>query len=269
MPTLVDRLVQSALAQILGEQLDPTFSEHSYAYRPGKSALLACEGLEHKMQQPGTSWVLDADIADCFDSIDHHAVQALLHQRGLWQHQTARYLRQYLRSTVHPSPAHGLHGPSSLVRGLPQGSPLSPLLCNLVLDTLDQALQIHGLHFVRYADDFVVLSPDQASANQVQTLVQTTLAPLGLQLNASKTHIRLCAEGFDFLGHHFSSTAETNSPEPSPATTDPTTNQGDEDPSEDDTPNDPLLRTLYLLEPNTTLDRDSHQLMVLTPGQDP
>jgi len=268
-PTLIDRLVQSALAQILGEQLDPTFSEHSHAYRQGKSALLACESLQNKLQQPGTSWVLDADIADCFDSIDHHAVQDLLRQRGLWQHQIARHLRQYLRSTIHPAPAHGLQGPSSLARGLPQGSPLSPLLCNLVLDTLDQVLQAHNLHFVRYADDFVVLAPDQATAEQAKTLVQTTLAPLGLQLNASKTHIRPCAEGFDFLGQHFSPTAETNSPEPSPSDTEPNTNQGNKDPNEDDTPNDPLLRTLYLLEPNTTLDRDSHQLMVLAPGQDP
>lgn len=268
-PKLIDRLVQSALAHILGEQLDPTFSEDSYAYRPGKSVLLACEKLKHKMQQPGTDWVLDADIANCFDNVDHHAIQKLLHQRGLWQHQTAQHLRQYLRSTVHPLPAHGLHGSSSLMRGLPQGSPLSPLLCNLVLDNLDQALQTHGLHFVRYADDFVVLAPDQASAEQAQTLVQNTLAPLGLQLNAGKTRIHSCAEGFDFLGQHFASIEPTDSPETSPSNTEPNTNHDDKDLKDEDTPNDPLLRTLYLLEPHTTLDRDSHQLMVLAPGQDP
>jgi CRISP-associated protein Cas1 len=269
-PALTDRLIHSALAQILGEQIDPTFSEHSHAYRPGKSVLLACESLQHKLQQPGTGWVLDADIADCFDQIDHYAVQTLLHQRGLWQNQTAQHLRQYLRSTIAPAPAYGLHGSSSLVRGLPQGSPLSPLLCNLVLDTLDQALQVHDLHFVRYADDFVVLTPDQATAEHVQALVQTTLAPLGLQLNASKTHIRPSAQGFDFLGQHFCTAPEpipteavTSEAKPNPD------NATDSTPHEDDSPNDPLLRTLYLLEPNTTLDRDSHQLMVLAPGQDP
>ena len=289
-PCLTDRLVQSALAQILSKQLDSSFSEHSYAYRPGKSVLLACESLRYKMLQPGTDWVLDCDIADCFDSINHHALQLLLKERGIWTNQTAWHLRQLLRSTVHPAPAHGFDGPGSLVRGLPQGSPLSPLLCNLVLDTLDRALSTNGLHFIRYADDFVVLVADHAAAQQAQTLTQNTLGPLGLRLNPEKTHIHPCTQGFDFLGQHFTSSPqsinalateavaipETGPEEDStpPNTAAPDSPDAPEPPdtpasTTEETPNDPLLRTLYLLEPNTTLDRDSHQIMVLAPGQDP
>lgn len=275
-PPLIDRLVQSALAHHLSEHLDPGFSDHSYAYRPDRGVQQACETLQSQLDQTGTAWVLDADIRNCFDQIDHHALQTLLAQRGLWQHQTARHLRQYLRSQIHPAPHLGLHGPSSLVRGLPQGSPLSPLLCNVVLDMLDQTLEAHHLHFVRYADDFVVLAADEAAITQARALVQTTLAPLGLELHPDKTRTHPSAQGFDFLGQHFAPTAPTTPTAQTAAkhhNSQPDPTEPDEDnppdPSEEDAQNDPLLRTLYLLEPHTTLDRDSHQLLVLAPGQDP
>jgi RNA-directed DNA polymerase len=114
-PPLVDRLVHSALAHRLSNQLDARFSAHSYAYRPGTGVLQACESLRTKMDLADTGWVLDADILDCFDLIDHHAVVAQLNKHGLWQNQTAWHLRQYLRSSVNSAPNLGLHGPSCLV----------------------------------------------------------------------------------------------------------------------------------------------------------
>lgn len=288
-PPLQDRLVQSALAQQLSERLDPGFSDHSFAYRPDRGVQQACEALQTLLDQADCAWVLDADIRNCFEQIDHFALQALLSQRGLWQHQTAWHLRQYLRSQVRPALQLGLHGPSCLARGLPQGSPLSPLLCNVVLDVLDHTLEAHGLHFVRYADDFVVLAPDESAITQACALVQATLAPLGLELHPDKTRIHPSAQGFDFLGQHFAPTPHSSPPvkaddanayadgtekadeadhssteKASSPTADETKGSADED-----TQNDPLLRTLYLLEPHTTLDRDSHQLLVLAPGQDP
>jgi CRISPR-associated protein Cas1 len=269
-PHMLDRLVHSALAQRLSDQLDAGFSPHSYAYRPGTGVQQACESLRKHLDRNDTGWVLDADILDCFNLVDHQAVIEQLTQHGVWQNQTAWHLRQYLHSQVNPAPQLGLHGPSCLVRGLPQGSPLSPLLCNVVLNVLDQTLQTRGIHFVRYADDFVVLASDQDSITQIRELIQNTLAPLGLQLHPDKTRIQPSAQGFDFLGQHFTPPEKPQAPDtsdqPSTEAEQPPPPQA---PDKEDAQNDPLLRTLYLLEPHTTLDRESHQLLVLTPEQAP
>lgn len=273
-PSFEDRLIQSALAQHISDTLDGHFSANSHAYRPSKGVHTACESLREMMTLPHTGWLLDADISDCFDQIDHALVEGLLKQHGLWD-QHANLLQQMLRSSIRAAPALGFAAPCSLVRGLPQGSPLSPVLCNMVLHTLDAALLAQSLNFVRYADDFVVLASSESHAFEVRQLVESVLASIGLRLNDAKTHIRPCSEGFDFLGQRFGNEASAPIATAAASQSEPIHVQqtkpepAEAYPLEATAEVDPLLRTLYLLEPNTTLEREGHQLCVIAPGQDP
>ncbi|WP_127803963.1 CRISPR-associated endonuclease Cas1 [Hydrogenophaga sp. NH-16] len=281
-PQLADRVVQAALARKLSTHLDPRFHPSSFAYRPGRGAQQACALLRTHLSHTSDRFVLHADIANCFDDIDHDALIKQLALLGLWKNQTAWLLRQFLRSLLQASPSLGLQGISCLYRGLPQGSPLSPLLSNVVLDTLDRALANQKVSFVRYADDFIVVAETRAKLQSASDAATHALTRLGLALNPKKTGFLDTRESFTFLGQRFQ--LADKSPLESPATTTAPTSQmptslgqsvaGHKERNaflddEETESNDPLLRTLYLLEPNTTLDRDAHQLLVLAPGQDP
>lgn len=186
-PCVRDRVVQSALYLLLGPLLDATFDEGSFGYRPGKGVQEALRRVQ-ALHREGYTHVLDADIERFFESVPH---APLLNQ---------------LREHVDDDRVIGLialwlaQEPGG--RGLAQGSPLSPLLSNLYLDTLDRKLEGKGTRIVRFADDFVVLCRSELLARETLRHATEVLSDLGLQLNAEKTHLVDFDHGFRFLGHH-------------------------------------------------------------------
>ena len=145
-PTVLDRLIQQALHQVLSPLYEPEFSEHSYGFRPGRSAHQAVRQAQC-FQREGKRWVVDLDLAQFFDEVNHDMLMARL-GRKVKDWRILRLIRRYLRAGVL------LGGVVSItVKGTPQGGPLSPLLSNIVLDDLDKELERRGHRFCRYADD--------------------------------------------------------------------------------------------------------------------
>jgi CRISPR-associated protein Cas1 len=296
-PPLTDRVVHAALAQTIADAVDATFHDASYAYRPGRGVAHACAHVGRILLQ-GFDWLLDADIRECFDRLLHSPIVEALKARGLWHDRAAWMLRAVLRAEVEAAPRAGFDAPCCLTRGLPQGSPLSPVLSNIALDALDHGLAGAGLEFVRYADDFVVFARDEEAAHRARDVAAAALQPLGLELSPDKTAIRRCTDGFSFLGQRFgteeplaaaapvvpSAASAAAAPkqdaaardaggEPeTPAETAPAGEQAHADlPSaEQAAPSlDPLLRTLYLLDAYTTLEREGDALVVRVEGKPP
>ena len=147
-PTVTDRIIQQAIAQVLSPIYEPTFSNHSYGFRPKRSAhqaLLRASGYVKE----GKVWVVDMDLQSFFDEVNHDKLMYKL-SRTLQDKELLRLIRKYLRSGIL---IEGLS--QQREKGTPQGSPLSPLLSNIVLDTLDKELENRGHSFVRFADDCV------------------------------------------------------------------------------------------------------------------
>lgn len=188
-PCIADRVAQSAVAQALSPALEEEFEDASYGYRPGRGVADAVRRVE-ALRRQGFVWTLDADIEAYFDTIPIDR------------------LSDRLARVVTESPLLALvglwleHG-AVMGRGLPQGSPLSPLLANLYLDELDEALFRDGLRIVRYADDFVVLAKDRPDAEAAQKRAEAVLKQAGLRLNPGKTAIRGYDDSLRFLGHVF------------------------------------------------------------------
>lgn len=200
-PTVADRVVMAAAKIVLEPIFEADFRPVSFGFRPKRSAHQALEAVRQTANQ-GRMWVLDADIKACFDNIDHEALMGQV-ERRIVDRQMLKLLRSWLRAGIFEGGVV-----SDLEAGTPQGSPISPLLANIVLHVLDEAWETDGRRvgvLVRYADDLVVLCPTRARAEQAQALVEATLVPLGLWLHPDKTRIadlRHGAEGFDFLGFH-------------------------------------------------------------------
>lgn len=194
-PSVLDRVVHQAAAQVLSKRWEPRFSSRSFAYRPGRGPHDAVNCFLRETS-PSTTWVLHFDIEDFFDSVPHPVVNECL-KADLGDSRIARFMEDTLRIGVYDG---GVVRPSA--RGLAQGSPLSPLLANAVLDRLDQHLAQRGHRFVRYADDGVVLAESTDQAELLRADVQQALVPLGLQLNGRKT--RICTlDQARFLGFAF------------------------------------------------------------------
>ena len=143
---MLDRLIQQAILQVLQGRWDPTFSEHSYGFRPGRSAHQAVAQAQLYVAE-GYEWVVDIDLEKFFDRVNHDILMARVARR-ISDKRLLRLIRAYLNAGVMEN---GLVSPTD--EGVPQDGPLSPLLSNLVLDEFDRELTHRGLRFCRYADD--------------------------------------------------------------------------------------------------------------------
>jgi CRISPR-associated protein Cas1 len=195
-PTVRDRIVQTAAAIVLTPILDQEFESCSYGYRKGRSVQQAVQRIIAYREQ-GYQWVVDADIQSYFDQIDHG--QLLGELRSLVADPPVlNLITLWLESEVVEGDAH-----FRLTRGVPQGSPISPVLSNLYLDRFDEALLGAGHKLVRFADDFVVLCRSRPQAVEALELTEHTLRSLRLRLNEDKTRIVDFTRGFRYLGVQF------------------------------------------------------------------
>ena len=200
-PTVADRVVMAAAKLVLEPVFEAQFTEASYGFRPKRSAIDACEAVRVAVNQ-GREWVFEADIRDCFGTIDHDALIGQLARRVV-DRSMLKLIRAWLRMGILEC---GVTSPTGA--GTPQGSPISPLLANIALHVLDEAWQHEGRRLgtlVRYCDDFVVLSPTGHRAEQARELAAKVLERLGMRLHPEKSGI-ICLtrgrQGFDFLGFH-------------------------------------------------------------------
>ena len=298
-PTVRDRVLQTAVTGIIEPLFEAEFEDCSFAYRKGRSVEQAVNRIQC-LQRRGYQWVVDADIENFFDSIDHTLlmlqVGKLVTDTGL-----LRLIQQWLRATV-------VDGDRQFVlhKGVAQGSPIAPLLSNLYLDHLDEALLDNNLCLVRFADDFLILCKSQDRAEQALEITDKLLSQLRLELNTCKTRIVHFNQGFRFLGVQFirslafkieadepdllaclpvdsakATPASTAQPQKQPlsimalAFSEANLNAGDfpgrqvpvenrERPDQENQPVDhePLLRTLYLLQHGQVLGKESERLIV-------
>jgi RNA-directed DNA polymerase len=197
-PTVVDRFVQQAVLQVLQERWDPTFSEHSYGFRPGRSAHQAVEKAQEYIQQ-GYDWVVDIDLEKFFDRVNHDVLMSRVARR-ISDKRMLKLIRGFLNSGVMEN---GLVGPTE--EGTPQGGPLSPLLSNLLLDDLDRELERRGHRFVRYADDSNIYVKSERAGQRVMENVKRFLTrKLRLKVNESKSAVARPKDR-KFLGFSFTS----------------------------------------------------------------
>jgi len=182
-PTAIDRLIQQAVLQRLQPLWDPTFSEHSYGFRPGRSAHQAVTQAQAYVME-GYRFVVDLDLAKFFDRVNHDRLMARVATR-ISDRRALRLIRSFLTAGVLNN---GLFEDSR--QGTPQGGPLSPLLSNLVLDELDRELERRGHRFVRYADDSNVYVRSEKAGRRVMTsLTRFIEGRLKLQVNTQKSAV--------------------------------------------------------------------------------
>jgi RNA-directed DNA polymerase len=200
-PTVVDRFVQQLLLQVLQPRWDPTFSPHSYGFRPGRSAQQAVAQAQQYMAE-GYGTVVDIDLEKFFDRVNHDRLMSRIATR-VADKRALRLIRAYLNAGVME---HGLVSPTE--EGTPQGGPLSPLLSNIVLDDLDRELEQRGHRFVRYADDAnIYVKSKRAGQRVMKSLTAFIEQRLRLTVNRAKSAVALPKER-QFLGFSFTSGPE-------------------------------------------------------------
>lgn len=300
-PTIGDRVLQTAATLVLGPILDRHFEDESFAYRPGRSPRDAVARVA-ELRDAGLSCVLDADISAFFDRIPHRQLVQRL-AALLPDGSALPIVRQWLAA-----PLQTAAGELRRRQGVAQGSPLSPLLANLYLDGFDEAIAADpDWHLVRYADDFLIACRDVASAERALEAAAQWLANAGLEINFDKTRIVLFSQGVSFLGVRFDAhgqhaeepasarwllpphlrpaAADGDSglppavslpPVAAPAATPPARPATRPPPPRvrpgggvrhDDAP-PPLLRTLYLAEPGAYLRIDGGRLLAMKNGDE-
>ena len=195
-PSVLDRAIQQAIAQVLTPTCESFFSDHSYGYRPGRSARDAVRYVRQAKQR-GYRFAVNADLSKFFDRVNHDVLLRLLARR-VQDPVLLRLIGKYLRAGV------VIDGNiEATTAGVPQGGPLSPMLANVVLHELDCELERRGHKFARYADDFVILVKSRRAGERVLRSVQRFLAKqLRLELNEAKSGV-VPVEGCEFLGFTF------------------------------------------------------------------
>ena len=198
-PTVLDRLIQQAIAQVLTPIFDPDFSESSFGFRPRRSAKDAVRQVREYIRQ-GYRIAVDIDLAKFFDTVNHDLLMHIV-SRKVHDKRVLSLIGKYLRAGVE---VNGRLEKTKL--GVPQGGPLSPLLANILLDILDKELEKRGHKFVRYADDFVILVKSQRAGDRVMEGVATFLThKLKLTVNETKSAVARTSR-IDFLGFSFNGT---------------------------------------------------------------
>jgi RNA-directed DNA polymerase len=195
-PTVLDRFIQQAVMQTLQRQWNPTFSQHSYGFRPRRSAHHAVAQAQQYIAQ-GYGWVIDLDLEKFFDRVNHDKLMGQIAKR-VEDKRLLKLIRAFLNAGVMEN---GLVSPS--VEGTPQGGPLSPLLSNLVLDELDRELENRGHRFVRYADDCnIYVRSERAGQRVMESISRFITQKLKLKVNEAKSAVARPQER-KFLGFSF------------------------------------------------------------------
>ena len=198
-PTVKDRIVQTALKMVLEPIFEKEFLKSSYGFRPKRGCKDALREVDRLLKE-GYTWVVDADVKSYFDTIPHNRLLDLIKERvsdGKVLHLIGLFLNQEIMEDMK------LWNP---IKGTPQGAVLSPVLANVYLHQLDLTLHRYGRKIIRYADDFVVLCRGKEEAEEALAEIQLWIDQNGLQLSQEKTHIGHCLEdgqGFEFLGYRF------------------------------------------------------------------
>ncbi|MGB3401187.1 MAG: group II intron reverse transcriptase/maturase [Microcoleaceae cyanobacterium] len=196
-PTVRDRIVQQALLNILAPIAESQFSKVSFAYRPNRSYLDAVQEVI-RWRNCNYQWVLDADITQFFDSINHtillREVRKVIDNPGI-----LCLIKAWISTGISTD-----SGISPIEKGIPQGAVISPLLANIYLNEFDHYFdKIDTLKLIRYADDFIILARTEGEISQAYSLVEQRLQSLALELHPRKTQITCFERGFRFLGHGF------------------------------------------------------------------
>lgn len=197
-PTVRDRVVETAMRAVLEPIYERDFAEHSYGFRPQRGCKDALRRVDYLLKE-GYHWVVDADLQSYFDTIPHEQLLKRVEEK-VADGPVLTLLTAYLQQGV--LEGMKLWQPEA---GTPQGAVISPLLSNIYLNPLDQLLAARGFEMVRYADDFVILCRSEAEAQQALGWVQQWTAEVGLTLHPEKTRLVDATKhgGFDFLGYHF------------------------------------------------------------------
>ncbi len=194
-PTVLDRVIQQAIAQVLGPLFDADFSDHSYGFRPGRSAHQAVVAMEAGWKE-GRRHAVDCDLKSFFDTVNHERLMNALREKVRCR-KVLGLIRRYLNAGVVLTDGTREATP----QGVPQGGPLSPLLANIVLDPLDKELEARGHKFARYADDFIVLVKSAEAAQRVMaSLIRYCEGRLKLVVNRAKSRAALL-KSCVFLGY--------------------------------------------------------------------
>jgi RNA-directed DNA polymerase len=195
-PTVLDRFIQQAVMQVLQRRWDRTFSEHSYGFRPGRSAHQAVAKAQEYIAE-GYRWVVDLDLEKFFDRVNHDKLMAKIAER-VSDKRLLKLMRAFLTAGVLEN---GLVGPVD--EGTPQGGPLSPLLSNIMLDDFDRELERRGLRFARYADDSnIYVRSRRAGERVMESITRFLTVKLKLKVNAQKSAVARPWER-KFLGFSF------------------------------------------------------------------
>ena len=195
-PTVLDRVIQQAMLQVLQPEFDPEFSESSFGFRPGRSAHAAIRRVRALLDE-GYTWVIDIDLSKFFDRVNHDVLMSRV-ARKVKDKRVLRLIGRYLRTGVE---VDGEVQPTT--EGVPQGGPLSPLLANIVLDDFDKELERRGHRFVRYADDFLIfVKSKRATIRADRSVVRFLKQRLKLEINRQKSRV-VRGEKCEYLGFVF------------------------------------------------------------------